>query len=406
MGRRSPEGLGAAIMDRQLSRLAEGLAKDPFEFGIPTRRRTGQPPFWMDCTRLSYILLAVGLAVCIGQTVLASPPDSESDPAGRIAPQEQEPARDPTEQQPAADPNAQPPPTTPGAGQTVGGQDQTGDKTEVPAAVVIEVEGSVEWAGPGVAVLADEGWTPVELNDRLEAGQQIRTGLRSHVNLRFGEATFVSVRSATYASIDQFYRSATAESVRLDLAYGTIRGGSTEGEVRSDVTVESAVAALIKRGTEGWEMQVEPMTGRFRISLARYGLVEAIHKLRSGRRVLRSVRPGEYATERNIANMWIKQDIFDRNVQFYQAEALTLADAEFTAINTRGYGTLSPGGGSTLVDLSARVNAVSVLDQLSGGLPPSTGPPSTVVLTPLPILRPEGNFGTGGIFRVLLPRQQ
>ena len=388
-------------MDKQVNEWAESFYQDRCGLGIRFGPAPGHAGPGMASWRPVWILLAVGLAVGIGHAVLASPPDSEAEGAGRIA----QPSRSGHRPDTRTDPNA-PPPGTPGAAKPAVGQDQPGEQTEVPAAVAIEVEGSVEWAGPGVAVLADKGWTPVKLNDRLEPGRQIRTGLRSHVNLRFGQATFVSVRSATYASIDQFYRSAKAESVRLDLAYGTIRGGSTEGEVRSDVTVESAVAALLKRGTEGWEIQVEPMTGRFRISLARHGLVEAIQKLRSGRRVSRGVRPGEYATERNIANMWIKQDIFDRNVKFYQADALTLADAEFTAGNTRGYATLAPGGGSTLVDLSARVNASSVLDQLSDALPASAVPPFTMVLTPLPISRPEGNFGTGGIFRVLLPRPQ
>jgi hypothetical protein len=264
----------------------------------------------------------------------------------------------------------------------------------------------VEWALPGAAVLSPEGWTAVELNDRLEPGTQIRTGLRSHVNLSFGEATVVSVRSATHASIDQFFRSATEESVKLGLAYGTIRGGSTEGEVRSDVTVEATTAALIKRGTEGWEIQVEPVTGRFQVSLARYGLVEAIQKLRGERRRSRTVRPGEYATDKNVANMWVEQDIFDRNVSFHPVEAISVADARFSAANTRGYAAVSPGGGSELVGLSARVSPRFVLDQLAENLPSSAPLPSTVVLQPGPLSRPEGNFGTGGVFRILVPKSE
>ena len=209
------------------------------------------------------------------------------------------------------------------------------------------------------------------------------------------------MRSATHASLDELYRSANTEHVKLGLGYGTVRGGSVEGTIRSDVRVESTVATLAKRGTERWQMHVEPVTGRFQISLAEHGLVEAIQKLRSPRRTARTVRPGEYANETNIANMWIKQDIFDRNVKFYQAEALTLADEEFTTENTRGYAGLAPGGGSSLVDLSARVNADFVLDQIEANTPPSVQPPTTAVLQP--VRRPEGNFGTGGIFRVLVP---
>ena len=274
---------------------------------------------------------------------------------------------------------------------------------EALPALVIEVSGTVEWARPGVSPLASAGWTPVKWKDRLPPGTQIRTGLRSFVHLQFGKTTVVAMRSATHASIDQLYRSATTEHIRLGLAYGTVRGGSVEGKVRSDVVVDSTVATLAKRGTEGWEMQVEPMTGRFRISLAEYGLIEAFQKLRSAGRRSRSVRPGEYVTDANIANMWIKQDIFDRNVKFYQADAVTVADADFTAENTRGYGVLAPGGGSTLVDASTRVSSDFVLDQIAERFPGGTLPPTTVITPTPPIPRPEGHFGTGQTFRILLP---
>ncbi len=271
------------------------------------------------------------------------------------------------------------------------------------SAVVIEVNGTVEWAKPGVSPLASKGWTPVKWKDRLDPGTQIRTGLRSYVHLQFGKTTVVALRSATHAGIDQLYRSASTEHIRLGLAYGTVRGGSVEGRIRSDVIVDSTVATLAKRGTEGWQMQVEPMTGRFRISLAEYGLVEAIHKLRSARRASRTVRPGEYVTDTNIANMWIKQDIFDRNVKFYQTDAVTVADADFSRENTRGYGVLAPGGGSALVDASARVSSDFVLEQIAGNFPSGVLPPTTVLVPTIPLSRPEGNFGTGRTFRVLLP---
>ena len=172
--------------------------------------------------------------------------------------------------------------------------------------------------------------------------------------------------------------------------------------MRSDVVVESPAAVLLKRGTEGWEMRVEAMTGRFRISLAEHGLVEAIQKLRAGGRVSRSVRPGEYATQANIANMWIRQDIFDRNVTFYQVEGVSLADAAFDADNTRGYAGIAPGGGSSLIDVSGRVSADFVLGQIAQNAGGTLFAPLTALIQPLPVSRPEGNFGTSGVFRVLV----
>jgi hypothetical protein len=270
--------------------------------------------------------------------------------------------------------------------------------------VVIDVEGSADWAKVGVSPLVNEGWTAVKKDDRLDPGTQIRTGLRSHVNLKFGETTVVSLRSATFASLDQLYRSANVESVRIGLGYGTVRGGSSEGEFRADVIVDSPIATLAKRGTEGWQMEVEPGTGRFMVSLADYGLVEAIQKLGQGRTRSRLVRPGEYATDDDIANMWIEQDIFDRNVTFYQPQSITEADAEFTLMNTWGYGVLAPGGGSSLVDMSERVNADFVLSQIATNFPAGTLPPNTAVGRPGVISRPDGNFGTALTFRAMVPK--
>jgi len=270
-------------------------------------------------------------------------------------------------------------------------------------ALVIEVEGSVDWAEVGVSPVANEDWTAVKLNDQLKPGSQIRTGLRSHVNLKFGETTVVSLRSATFACLDQLYRSANVESIRIGLGYGTVRGGSSEGTVRADVIVDSPVATLAKRGTEGWEIEVEPGTGRFRVSLAEYGLVEAIQKLGQDRFRSKLVRPGQYATNANIANLWIKQDIFDHNVTFYQPESVTAADAEFTLTNATGYGVLAPGGGSTLAGLSGRVSADFVLNQIGANFPAAAPLPTTAVGRPGPINRPEGNFGTGLTFRAMVP---
>jgi len=268
----------------------------------------------------------------------------------------------------------------------------------VPSALAIEVAGKASWAIAGTSPIVADGWTPIAVGDELKPGTLIRTGLRSHVNLQFGETTTVSIRSASYASIDQFFRNATTETVRIGLGYGTVRGGSSEGEIRADVAVTAPVATLAKRGTEGWEIGVEAGTGRFRISLAEHGLVEAIKSV-SGRRIAsRRVLPGQYATNVNIANMWISQDIFDRNVAFYEARFVTASDARFFAANTGSYATLDPGGGSTLADLSGRFSRSFVLANR-----PGSGVRPLLPILPIglagPNSRPEGNFGTGGIFK-------
>lgn len=266
-----------------------------------------------------------------------------------------------------------------------------------PAAVVIEVAGSVDWAKPGVSPLTDDGWTKCQLNDTYEPGIQIRTGLRSHVNLFFGKTTVVSIRSATYASIDQFYKSATTETVRVGLAYGTVRGGSNEGPIKADVQVDSTVATLSKRGTEGWQMWVEPMSGRFRVSLAESGLVEVAQKLAAGRTRSKQVRPGEYATAKNMANLWIDQARFDDTVRFYPAETITSAELGFETRSSSAGAYQAAAGGSQAYSFSGRTQLQP------GGLNGLANLPPTAVLVPQPITRPEGNFGNPTTFRVLRP---
>ncbi len=268
----------------------------------------------------------------------------------------------------------------------------------VPSAIVIEVVGTAHWAIAGTSPIVPDGWTPIAADDSLPPGSLIRTGLRSHVNLQFGETTTVSVRSASYASIDQFYRDATTETVRVGLGYGSVRGGSSEGTIRADVEVTAPVATLAKRGTEGWEIGVEQGTGRFRISLAEHGLVQAIKSVAGKPLASRQVKPGQYATNKNIANMWISQDIFDRNIAFYDANFTTNADAKFAASNTGSYSTLDPAGGTALAQISGRSSrAFSLANQPGTGT--RTQRPTLPIGTTGPISRPEGNFGTGGIFK-------
>src|SRR5262249_8198562 len=154
-----------------------------------------------------------------------------------------------------------------------------------------------------------------------------------------------------------------------------VRGGSSEGEIKSDVIVDSPVATLAKRGTEGWELEVEPMTGRFRISLAQYGIVDAIQKTTEGRAGrTKTVLPGQYATQANIANMWVNQNIFDRNVTFYGPEGQTRSEAEFALNNTRGLNVVAPGSGVDVVTSSQRVSAQSILSSANNNIPPNIPP--------------------------------
>ncbi len=272
------------------------------------------------------------------------------------------------------------------------------------SAEVIEVKGLVECStdDPAETAPAAMRWTAVKKGEKLSGGTQIRTGLRSHLVLRFGDTSVVMVKRSTLAGINQFYRQGDTETVRLGLGYGAVRGGTSEGVVRSDFVVDSTVATLAKRGTEGWEFWVEPYTGRFRVSLAESGLVEALEKLTGQRRL---VRPAEYVNHANIGAMWIKQDVFDRTVRFFSAESISPADLEFCMKNPRGFGVMGPGLGSEARAYSGRVQERRSPEQVFPNYDQQRLL-DTLLFRPLFVVRPEGNFGMGDTFTLFVPESQ
>jgi hypothetical protein len=359
----------------------------------------------MSWSRLVHCVAATVLFLSSG--VLSAPQDGTTPPAAPAAPTTQDTRQDP----PSEPREPQPPPA-----EVALPRDETEQAPiQEITAIVTEVVGAVHRAPAGTSPLSNDGWTPVITGEALPQGTLIRTGLRSHVTLAFGETTYLSMRTATFASIDALYRTATSEVVRIGLGYGTIRGGAREGELRSDVIVDAPPATLAKIGTDGFEISAEAGTGRFRVALARSGLVLATRKRGDGRGRTREVRPGEYANERNIANKWINQAVFDRNVTFYDPAGVTAADAEFSTSNTRGFAVVGPGIGGDAMGYADRNNPAWVLERIEENFGPQTQPrpgasPGSSIILLEPTRRPEGNFGTpdesrrGGAFRIRIGR--
>jgi len=266
-------------------------------------------------------------------------------------------------------------------------------------AVAQDVVGTVEYAAGDADPLDLEAWKPVENGMKLGPDTQIRTGMRSSCTLLFGSdpnITVIQLRRGTSAKLIDYQRTANEQRVRMGLGYGAVRGGSSEGTLRSDVVVDSSVATLAKRGTEGWEIEIEPVSGTFRISLSRSGLVEAISHEQDERR---EVAPGEYATNANIARMWVNQAIFDRAVGPYEFQSLSQMDADFLINSTTGLSSLGPAGGQ-LFGLDGRPRGQANLFGLSNlrSLP-------MMIIDRRPVNRPDGNFGFAPTFRVAVPKR-
>jgi len=312
--------------------------------------------------------------------------------AGQTPPESSQPAQSQTPQAQTAQSKPAPPPTTDPAD-----NQPPADLGEQLSAKVIEVEGGVEFASGAADPFDVAAWKPVELNMLLPPDSQIRTGMRSRCTLQFGEEpdiTVVQLRRATLAKISDYRRSGDTQRVRIGLGYGAVRGGSSEGTLRSDVVVDSSVATLAKRGTEGWEIEIEPVSGTFRISLSRSGLVEAYSK---AEKRSQEVAPGEYVSNETIARLWINQEIFDRAVAFYEPFSLTEYEVELMLGENSGYSSLGPNGSQLYGNAGRR----------SAGFGASAyyiPPVRTFVFQRLPVRRAEGNFGFSPTFRVLTAR--
>jgi len=249
-------------------------------------------------------------------------------------------------------------------------------------ATVLKVSGTVSYA------LVDESgergpWQDARVGNTLPAGTQIRTRARSSVVLAFGDDTVVMIERITLASIDQFHRSADTKVVRLGLGHGAVRAGVAETTLRSDMTIETPMAVLSKRGTRDFRMEYTPVTGRFVVSLSGEGLVEALNKL-TGRS--RDIGPGQYVTQAMIR--WIETATFDRFVSMSDVFGMTGAEKSFLAFGGEsGQGAADPGGGAGVYGVAGQGSA-------SVGSPSSISSPP-LIIRPGIINRPEGNFGTG-----------
>lgn len=251
---------------------------------------------------------------------------------------------------------------------------------------VIDVVGDVQ-----AAPIDSEDWKPVKLDDELDELTKIRTGIFSSVKLLVGEEepyTAVLVESVSQMMISEAAKSPEAKRVRLGLSYGQIRAGVAEGGLRSEMTVDSPVATLSKRGTWNFGMYYERGTDRYEVFLLDRGLVQAINRLRG---TGQAVKPGERVTE--AARMFLDQAQIDKNIPI--ADVLGQGDIEvaFNRMDNDGLGVLGPGQGrAVFINLSnstAASDFASLVDRSLQATPPLNVQPGG------PIVRPEGFFGTG-----------
>jgi hypothetical protein len=207
-------------------------------------------------------------------------------------------------------------------------------------ALVIELKGRAQHAPVGTAVTDVAAWQSVQANDHYPGGTLIRTGLGSNVTLQFGTEqpyTVVMLERMTLASIASLYKTNQEKVSSLHVNYGAVRGGVSEGGLRSSFVVDSTVATLTKRGTWGFRLFVERGTGRYEISLAETGMVEALNNITRERQ---SIVGGQYVTE--SMRRWVEQASFDRAITLQDRFGLTNEEFQFKALYDGGLAVMDP----------------------------------------------------------------
>lgn len=258
------------------------------------------------------------------------------------------------------------------------------------SADVIELTGTAYMAPGGADLLDQAAWKKLAVGDKVPPGSQLRTANRTRLLLQIGDDTLMLAEPMTRCSLDELYTTPDTKTTRLSLGHGTIRAGVAEGELRSDLTIDSTVATLSKRGTWGFEMT--KFGSDVRMSLAERGLVEAIYKLTNQRRL---VNPGQYVNARTIARLWITQSRFDRAFSLFDAAGRTGAEVQFASLNDTGMAVVNPGGGVETYSQSGRA-----VDPTTGQVveDDAAGEAAALLMERgLFLNRPEGNFGFGGM---------
>ena len=233
--------------------------------------------------------------------------------------------------------------------------------------------------------LGQKSWQRTKLGDKLHAGMELRTALRSSVQLKLHDTVVVMLRSATRMGIEQLVRQAGEEKSRVSVRYGTIRAGVIEGEIKSSFQIVCPAAVLSREGTWGIEFWYDPSTGSYRGGVDTEGLINVINTI-TGRRM--GVRTGQYVT--SAMQRWIRTAKFNLTVQLTDQFGTSKVERTLYVNNPSGATAFDPAGSWSPHDLTRR--------GLQGTGLPGTGIGQITPSGQVDLGRINykfGNFGTG-----------
>jgi len=292
--------------------------------------------------------------------------------------------------------NAQPLNTTPSNPPLASGQPTTSQPAtdgESQYFVVQEIQGNARVANVGVEPWDEDKWSPLQVNQKLGAGQQLFTDVQTQVKLVLEPAsppTVMLIESLTQMSIEDLAIREGISTTRIALGSGAIRAGVIESTTRSDFLIEAPTATLSKKGTDIFRFQYQ--NGRFRMSLSSQGrgLVQAIkYKFNNSGNIVdaksRFVTRGQFVTQQMMRA--IDNVKYDRDIQILDFVGLT-QEERINLLFNNGLAILLPFADNSANFLGSQF--------LTGGIDVDGGQRPT--LPPLDggmIAAPDGDFGVG-----------
>lgn len=257
------------------------------------------------------------------------------------------------------------------------------------AATVVDAKPGAYYAPIGTDSKNFAAWTPIKVNDTVPPGSEIMTGMRAEVLLQIGDDTLVHVDHNTLAALDELYADASTKTTRLSVGFGKLSAGVAEGDLRSDLTIDTGVATLSKRGT--WDFGVfKSRDGFVDFYLRERGLVDVLFKTTGQRRLL---LPGQYVNTRTAMRTWVQQARLDRMVSMYDFASKTGSEINYDSFGgNSGLGVVAMGGGvetNAIAGRSAGDDAVNLAQEEDGGVVQQA---ANMFLN-----RHEGNFGFGDV---------
>lgn len=190
---------------------------------------------------------------------------------------------------------------------------------DIPSAATQSSDGAADTDGRARVVrvvgtvrhrqIGDDRWTATQIDDMLDEGTEVRTGMRSRLELVLHDGTTeVIVESSTRAALTSLLQTGDTETTRVDVKDGAVQASISEGTLRSDFAIRCPGAVLTREGTEGLRLTYDAGTGWFRATLD-HGLGRVTRNNRSARYL-----PGQSVTRLSVEQTVALGQLLERTI--------------------------------------------------------------------------------------------